>query len=526
MSSLQILIPMSGQGTRYQKAGYAQPKPMIPVNGRSMIERLLEKIPTEWPCVFVLADNHKDTGMKELLLKLRPQAKVIYVPKHSEGPSFAIESAIPFLDSSKAVLVSYCDYGLKWDPWDFAEFVRTTQCDTCLVSYRGFHAHYLSPVPYAYSRMQGERVVQVKEKGSFTPQRENEYASCGAYYFREVSALKQALEFQKKNDLKMNGEFYTSLTVEALLQMNPEAQGRVYELEAFYQWGTPQDLREFEYWERCFQSMNKNYSSAAVKCSQILMPMAGLGSRIGEILKIAKPLVQIDGQPMYRRALESFPKAERSVFVTVNSIADKVQVSANEKLISLKETPAGQALTTELGLAEIEAGKDFIVTACDHSVVLDPKIWKSFIEKPDCDAAIFTVKGFPGTSRKPTSFSYVQTAMQEGAYFPLVQGISVKKPLTAEPSQEELLVGSFWFKDKQVALNGIRELKEKNLRVNGELYLDSIFTLLIARGLKVRQIPLDGYINWGDAESLKESLYWYEVFMGHKMMPRLAYPGC
>lgn len=526
MSGLQVLIPMSGQGTRYQKAGYNQPKPMIPVNGRPMIERLLEKFPTDWPCVFVLADNHQTTGMSELLLQLRPQAKIIYVPKHSEGPAFAIENAIPHLDPTKGVLVSYCDYGLKWDPWDFANFVQSTQCDTCLVSYRGFHAHYLSPVPYAYSRMQGERVVQVKEKGSFTSQRENEYASCGAYYFREVEAMKNALAFQKKNDLKLNGEYYTSLTVEALLKMDPQAQGRVYEIEAFYQWGTPQDLREFEYWERVFQSLNRSLVQPESRCSQILLPMAGLGSRIAEILKIPKPLVSIDGIPMYRKALESFPRADRNVFVTVQSIAEKVQVSSHERMIALKETPSGQALTTELGLAEIEDGKDFIVTACDHSVVLNNQVWKSFIAKPDCDAAIFTVRGFPGTTRKPQSFSYVQTASQEGAYFPLVQGISVKRPLTAEPSQEELLVGSFWFKNKQVALDGIRELKSRDLRVNGELYLDSIFILLIENGLKVRQIPLDGYINWGDAESLKESLYWYEVFMGHKMMPRPSYPGC
>lgn len=526
MSGLQVLIPMSGQGTRYQKAGYNQPKPMIPVNGRPMIERLLEKIPSEWPCVFVLAENHKSTGLKELLLQLRPQAKIIFVPKHSEGPAFAIENSLSQLDPQKGVLISYCDYGLKWDPWDFANFVQSTQCDTCLVSYRGFHAHYLSPVPYAYSRLEGELVRQVKEKGSFTDQRENEYASCGAYYFREVSALKKALEFQKKNNLKINGEYYTSLTAEALLQMSPDAQGRVYEIEAFYQWGTPQDLREFEYWEGVFQNLNRTFLNSEIRCTQILMPMAGLGSRIGEILKTAKPLVSLDGQPMYRRALDSFPRAERNVFVTVESIAEKIQIQPHERLISLSETPAGQALTTEIGLSEIEDGKDFIVTACDHSVVLNHSIWKSFLVQPDCEAAIFTVKGFPGTSRKPQSFSYVQSSSEEGAYFPLVKGISVKRPMTETPGQEDLLVGSFWFKNKQVALEGIAELKARNLRVNGELYLDSIFALLIGKGLKVRKIPLDGYINWGDAESLKESLYWYEVFMGHKMKPRPSYPGC
>ena len=44
-------------------------------------------------------------------------------------------------------------------------------------------------------------------------------------------------------------------------------------------------------------------------------------------------------------------------------------------------------------------------------------------------------------------------------------------------------------------------------------------------GCDVRVFPLDGYMNWGDPNSLKESLYWKEVFMGHQLQPRGAYPG-
>ncbi|MBY0316686.1 MAG: NTP transferase domain-containing protein, partial [Bdellovibrionales bacterium] len=280
------------------------PKPLIPVNGIPMIERLLQKFPTEWPCTFVLAENHNPTELEVTLLRLRPQSKIIYVPANSEGPSRAIQAAIESLDHELPVLISYCDYGLKWDPWDFADYVKNTDCDSCVVSYRGFHAHYIGPQMYAYSRLKGERVVQVKEKGSFTEQRENEYASNGAYYFKKVSDLKSALEYQKKNDIKMNNEFYTSLTIEALLQMKPESQCRVYEVDAFYQWGTPEDLKIFEYWEKTFKNLNKwGEAIKEIQIRQILMPMAGLGSRISQILSQPKPVVKLDGQPMYRRAL-------------------------------------------------------------------------------------------------------------------------------------------------------------------------------------------------------------------------------
>ena len=37
MSTLQIVIPMAGRGSRFANAGYTTPKPLIPVGGRPMV---------------------------------------------------------------------------------------------------------------------------------------------------------------------------------------------------------------------------------------------------------------------------------------------------------------------------------------------------------------------------------------------------------------------------------------------------------------------------------------------------------
>ena len=99
--------------------------------------------------------------------------------------------------------------------------------------------------------------------------------------------------------------------------------------------------------------------------------------------------------------------------------------------------------------------------------------------------------------------------------FPKVKHVSVKRQISDDPSLDLLLVGTFWFKDKNILKNGIKKLKTKDIRVNGELYLDSIFELMIQDGKTVRTIELDGYINWGDPDSFAESSYWYKVFIEH-----------
>lgn len=500
---------MSGKGTRYQKAGYTDPKPLIAVNGIPMIERLLESFPKEWPVTFILAEDHKNTELPKLLENLRPEGKQFFTATQVKGPSHAVAEFSAQIDDRLPVLISYCDYGMKWNAKEFQKFVKTSNCDACVVSYLGFHAHYLSPVTYAYSRMQGERVVEIKEKGSFTENRENEFASCGAYYFKSLGLFNQAYEFQQKNNLQLNDEYYTSLTVEALLRLNPKSEVRIFEIERFYQWGTPADLQDYEYWEQTFA--HRSEEKPEQMPDQLLIPMAGLGSRLAELNKIPKPLVMSAGKSMYRRAVESLPKASKTVFVTREQIANKMKLEKFEQIIALDYIPAGQALTTELGVKALDQRKPVWVTACDHSFFFDEHQWKNLVKNLNPDAVVFTIKNFPGVYRKPMSFSYVKADEKNN-----FQGISVKKPISENPRQDHLLVGTFWFKSAEILQQGISSLKEENSAVNGELYLDGIFDHLLKLNLRIHIFELSGYINWGDIESFKEATYWYETFISEQ----------
>lgn len=41
---VQFVIPMAGAGSRFQKAGYKLPKPLIPVLGKPMIQLVVENL--------------------------------------------------------------------------------------------------------------------------------------------------------------------------------------------------------------------------------------------------------------------------------------------------------------------------------------------------------------------------------------------------------------------------------------------------------------------------------------------------
>lgn len=528
---MQVVIPMTGRGTRFQNAGYPLPKPMIAINEKTIIERLLESLPLQWPVTFIVNQEHKDTGLLELLKKLRPEAKVHLHPFPEKGPGESLLNHVDDLIPDEPVLVSYCDYGQSWDAMGFTQFTKQSDCDCALVCYRGFHAHYLSPMTYAYARLEGERVVEVKEKGSFTSHRENEFASTGGYYFKSPSLLKTALQLQFQKGLFMNGESYTSLTIQALLENNPSTDVRVFEVWSFFQWGTPNDLETYAYWENCFRKkLRQTHKQASTE--QILMPMAGKGSRFAELEDTPKPFLTLHGRAMFLEALASLPRAKsRRTLVTLKEHETylknlETQSDPGFEVLALAQTPPGQALSTLEGLKQLDPEKSVFISACDHGVIIDPELWQASQEDPSVEGIIFTMTGYPGALRRPTAFAYVVDENPGGqSRLKSVRDVSVKQPISSSPQKDPLLVGTFWFRHTGRLIAAIEVLQKKDIRTNGELYLDSVFKVLLEQNKKVMSFPLDAYFCWGDPDSLAEYLYWHEVFHGVRIDARPRFPG-
>jgi hypothetical protein len=64
----------------------------------------------------------------------------------------------------------------------------------------------------------------------------------------------------------------------------------------------------------------------------------------------------------------------------------------------------------------------------------------------------------------------------------------------------ELITGNFTFGNREIALSLINELIEKNIRVNGEYYLDSIIELAFERELNVETVNVPNFLAVGTPE--------------------------
>jgi len=507
---MQVVVAMSGIGKRFLDAGYVDPKPLIDVAGRTIIERLLDQFPRDWKFVFICNEEHlSKTRLREVLLQASPEATIVSIAPHKKGPGYAVVQAGGEIDDELPTIVNYCDFSFRWDPEAFRSFAEKSRCDGAVVCYRGFHPHYLGRTMYAYCREEGGRIAEIREKECFTDDRTQEFASSGTYYFASGLLAKQYCKAAIERDIQLNGEYYISLVYNPMIADGRDI--RVYEIPYFLQWGTPEDLEDYLYWHRTFDFLKRWRPPIRAGGPRLVMPMAGLGSRFGDGYP-PKPMIPVDGKPMFLYAGDFLPVGGRpAVYVVRREIERDVRSAAPGSDFVILDAPTeGQALTTAEALAELKPTDPVLVSACDHGLIYDDSKWRQ-LQGRGPDLIVVGQRGYPGARRTPKSYAYILVGPQER-----ITGVSVKRPVSDRPNRDLVLVGTFYFRTAALMGDLIKELKDKDLRVNGELYLDSVVELAVERGLDCRAFESDAYLNWGSPDALKEYTYWRTYFAGEK----------
>ena len=86
---MQIVIPMSGFGERFRRAGYDLPKPMIPIEGKPIIAHVIDLFPGETEFIFVCNEAHLNDPryeMRDTLKRYCPTGRIVGIPSTQERP--------------------------------------------------------------------------------------------------------------------------------------------------------------------------------------------------------------------------------------------------------------------------------------------------------------------------------------------------------------------------------------------------------------------------------------------------------
>ncbi len=231
---LNIVIPMAGRGSRFAKAGYELPKPLIDVNGRPMIEVVTRNIAPkcEHRFIYICQQEHLEKyALAEKLEKISPNCAIVTVDHITEGAACTVLLAEKYIDNDEPMMIANSD---QFVDTDINEYLSAMGGSDGLIM-----TMPADDPKWSFIKYDDGYVTMVREKEVIS----NE-ATVGIYnYAKGSDFVKYAKQMIRKN-IRVNNEFYVAPVYNEMIDDGKKIVFKDVG-EKMHGLGTPEDLEEF-----------------------------------------------------------------------------------------------------------------------------------------------------------------------------------------------------------------------------------------------------------------------------------------
>lgn len=231
---LNILIPMAGAGSRFEKAGYTFPKPLIDVEGEPMIKLVSENLNIKANFIYIVQKKHREKYNLDTLLNLvSPGCRIVEIDGITEGAAVTTLLAKDLIDNDSPLIMANSDQFVEWDSNEFMYKMVETQADGGIVTFKATHPKW------SFAKIDDNGyVTEVAEKNPIS-----DIATVGIYYWAKGSDYVKYAEQMIQKDIRTNNEFYVCPVFNEAILGGKKI--RTYEIEKMWGLGTPEDLNVY-----------------------------------------------------------------------------------------------------------------------------------------------------------------------------------------------------------------------------------------------------------------------------------------
>lgn len=237
---LNIVIPMAGRGSRFAEAGYKDPKPLISVCGKPMIQVVVENLTPQCAhrFIFICQNQHiKDYGLEQKLKSYAQNVEIIGIDGITEGQVCTVLKAKELINNDDPLMTANSDQYIDFDINDYLKDMDDRKLDGLIMTMKADDPKW----SYARTDMDG-LVTETAEKKVISTD-----ATVGIFNFRRGKDLVRAAERMIADNIRVNNEFYTCPCYNYLIQEGHKigVYGIGEEYNGMYGLGIPKDLEFF-----------------------------------------------------------------------------------------------------------------------------------------------------------------------------------------------------------------------------------------------------------------------------------------
>jgi NDP-sugar pyrophosphorylase family protein len=244
------LIPMAGLGSRFQQEGYKIPKPLLPVSGKPMVVQATRCLPSTKNYHFVALEQHLDSSdLQAVLTDQFPAASFTRLKNITDGQASTCLAALDSLPVDKPLTISSCDHGVIYTPEHFNALMADPNIDILVWVCYGHPGAIKNPNMYGWVKTEGDQVTGVSVKKPLQDPATDPII-IGTFSFKRAEMFRAAAQRLIERNGRVNGELYVDSCIEDAIALGYRV--RVLTAAHYLCWGTPDDLKTFEYWQSCF----------------------------------------------------------------------------------------------------------------------------------------------------------------------------------------------------------------------------------------------------------------------------------
>lgn len=232
---MKIVIPMAGLGSRFANIGIETPKPLIDVNGKTLIEYSIESLGIDGDFIFITRkyDNEEyNIKLTNILKSLKPNSIEIQLDHPQYGAADACLYAQEYINNEEELVITNCDQLLYWDAENFLYNARTNNADGALLLFN------TDDPKHSFALIENNKIIELAEKNPISNN-----GLVGVHYWKYgkdfVSSAKKLLKEYKLFGLK---ECYISNTYNYLIEDNKVIYPYFMDNNSFIPLGTPEDV--------------------------------------------------------------------------------------------------------------------------------------------------------------------------------------------------------------------------------------------------------------------------------------------
>jgi dTDP-glucose pyrophosphorylase len=231
---MNVVIPMAGAGSRFEQAGYTFPKPLIDVNGKPMIQVVVENLNVDAHFIFLVQKKHYEQyNLKSVLNLISPGCDIIQVDGLTEGSACTTLLAKDLINNDDPVLFANSDQFMEWNANECMYAFSADDIDAGILTFKSTHPKW------SFAKLGDNGLVsEVAEKNPIS-----DNATVGVYFWKKGSDYVKYAEQMIEKDIRVNNEFYICPVFnEAILD---DKKIRIKEIKKMWGLGTPEDLNHY-----------------------------------------------------------------------------------------------------------------------------------------------------------------------------------------------------------------------------------------------------------------------------------------